>query len=143
DDAEVLEALERVLVDTLDGYSLHDIERYGLHEAAKRQLTDLSWFPSPRTWWRLAYDHDGDLVGFIMPARNPMRPVIGYIGVVPEHRGRGYVDDLLAEQTRILAEVMGEDEEIGADTDVDNTPMAAAFARAGYRSVGVRVVMVA
>ncbi|HEY6737293.1 MAG TPA: GNAT family N-acetyltransferase, partial [Actinopolymorphaceae bacterium] len=30
DDAEVLEVLERALVDTLDGYSLHDIERYGL-----------------------------------------------------------------------------------------------------------------
>ncbi|RAO30732.1 hypothetical protein ONO23_04227 [Micromonospora noduli] len=56
--------------------------------------------------------------------------MIAYLGVVPEHRGRGYVDGLLAEGTRILAE---EDvPRIRAATDLGNAPMANAFARAGY-----------
>ena len=73
---------------------------------------------------------DGEPVGFIVPARNAYHPVIAYLGVVPEHRGHGYVDGLLAEGTRVLA-----DEHvprIRAATDLGNAPMANAFARAGY-----------
>ena len=39
----------------------------------------------------------------VIPARNSYHPIIGYIGVLPAHRGNGYIDDLLAEGTRILA----------------------------------------
>lgn len=56
-------------------------------------------------------------------------PAAGYLGVVPEHRGRGYADDLLGECTRFLA-VEQDAERIVANTDVGNVPMAAAFARA-------------
>jgi RimJ/RimL family protein N-acetyltransferase len=69
-------------------------------------------------------------VGLIMPARNPTSPVIDYIGVVPERRGEGYVDDLLARGVATLLEAGAE--QIRADTDTANVPMAAAFRRAGY-----------
>ena len=62
-----------------------------------------------------------------------------YIAVLPEHRGHGYVDDLLAETTRVLTE-HGADR-IGADTDSTNAPMAAAFDRAGYRRIKIRLVI--
>ena len=66
----------------------------------------------------------------MIPGHNGYNPIIAYIGVVPAHRGHGYIDDLLAEGTRLLVE-QGVPR-IRAATDVGNTPMAAAFARAGY-----------
>jgi RimJ/RimL family protein N-acetyltransferase len=52
------------------------------------------------------------------------------VGVLPEHRGRGYAADLLLEASHLLAE--GGATEIEAATDVGNMPMAAAFARCRY-----------
>ena len=69
--------------------------------------------------------------------------MINFIGVVPEHRGRGYVDDLLAEGTAALHAAGAE--RVRADTDTRNLPMALAFRRAGYvefakrREYGVRL----
>ena len=60
--------------------------------------------PGDRAWWRLAYDADGKLIGFEIPSANAGGPVVGYLGVLPEHRGHRYIDDLLAEITHQLAE---------------------------------------
>src|SRR5918996_5885201 len=71
-----------------------------------------------------------------MPAQPPAFLTVFYVGVVPEMRGRGYVDDLLATGTATLLEARAGDVEartLRADTDVANTPMAAAFERAGWR----------
>jgi RimJ/RimL family protein N-acetyltransferase len=87
-------------------------------------------YASPRDWWRVATLPDGEPVGFVIPARNNYNPIIAYIGVVPEHRGRRYVDDILAEGTRTL--VANDAPRIRASTDLGNIPMADAFERAGY-----------
>jgi GNAT superfamily N-acetyltransferase len=138
-DAEVLDVLRRVLAGTLDADSRRDVEQHGLDRAAEQQLAELYWFPAPRDWWRLGYDRAGELVGITVPTRNYAIPVIGYLGVVPEQRGHGYAADLLAEATLRLA---GEPEgQIGADTDLGNTPMAATFARAGYPVIRTRLVL--
>jgi RimJ/RimL family protein N-acetyltransferase len=50
--------------------------------------------------------------------------------VVPAHRGHGYVHDLPAAGTSLLA--AQNERRIRAATDIGNAPMAAAFARAGY-----------
>lgn len=50
--------------------------------------------------------------------------------LVPEHRGRGYVDGLLAHGTRTPAEAGVR------QTDVGDTPAANAFPRAGYSEIG-------
>lgn len=139
DDAALLGLLERINVGTLDAHARRDLDRQGPAAAARVQLEDMGWMPAPRSWWRTAATPDGDLVGLVMPSRNYQCAVIAYIGVVPEHRGRGYVDDLLAEGTAVLAAEGAE--LIRADTDADNAPMAASFARAGYRIVGRRIVM--
>ena len=61
---------------------------------------------------------------------NGYNPIIAYIGVLPAYRGHGYIDELLAEGTRILA---AEDvPRIRASTDLGNVPMANAFRRAGW-----------
>ena len=70
-----------------------------------------------------------------MPAEPPDFLTIFYVGVVPEMRVRGYVDDLLATGTTTLlaARAKGRNEKpLRADTDVANAPMAAAFERAGW-----------
>ncbi|HET6954038.1 MAG TPA: GNAT family N-acetyltransferase [Acidimicrobiales bacterium] len=139
DDPALLDLLERINVGTLDAHARRDLDHQGPAAAARVQLEDMSWMPAPRTWWRTASTADGELVGLVMPSRNYQFPVIGYVGVVPEHRGHGFVDDLLAEGTAVLAAESAE--VIRADTDAGNAPMAASFARAGYRIVGRRIVM--
>ena len=72
----------------------------------------------------------------MMPAQPPTFLTIFYVGVVPEMRGRGYVDDLLAAGTATLLEARAgeaKDMLLRADTDVANAPMADAFERAGWR----------
>jgi ribosomal protein S18 acetylase RimI-like enzyme len=58
---------------------------------------DLRHLPGGRAMWRLGLDHSGTLVGAVLPTRNPVSATIGYLGVLPELRGRGDVDDLIAE----------------------------------------------
>jgi RimJ/RimL family protein N-acetyltransferase len=131
DRAELVELMARVLDGTLDAHSREDLRRASPRQAAAEQFDDeLMGYSSPRDWWRVATLPDGEPVGFVIPARNDYNPIIAYIGVLREHRGRGYVDDLLAEGTRILA--ANDVPRIRASTDVDNLPMAAAFRRAGY-----------
>jgi ribosomal protein S18 acetylase RimI-like enzyme len=74
-----------------------------------------------------------------MPTRNPTSATIGYLGVVPEHRGHGYADDLVAEALHRLAEA-GE-AQASDGTDVGNAPMAAALARSGYQVTGRCVIL--
>ncbi|WP_424185711.1 GNAT family N-acetyltransferase [Actinokineospora sp. G85] len=100
-------------------------------EAAAHHYEDeLAHYRSPRDWWRVATLPDGTPVGFVTPARNDYNPIIGYLAVLPEHRGRGHIHDILAEGTRVLA-AQGVPH-VRAATDLGNTPMAAAFHRAGY-----------
>jgi RimJ/RimL family protein N-acetyltransferase len=75
----------------------------------------------------------------VIPADNG-RPIIAYLGVVPAHRGLGYVHDLLAAGTSLLA--AHNVHRIRATADVGNVPMAAAFALAGYVTVERQIDMV-
>jgi len=74
-----------------------------------------------RAWWRVAQTPDGDLAGVGIPPQNTDYAVVGYLGVPPEHRGHGYVDEILAEITRILVAETGATN-IRADTDLENRP---------------------
>lgn len=69
-------------------------------------------------------------MGFVTPARNDYNAIIAYLAVLPRHRGNGYINEILAEGTRILA--AHDVPRIRASTDVDNVPMAMAFERAGW-----------
>ncbi len=120
-----------VLDGTLDAHSQVDLARMPAREAAVRHYEDeLAHYRSPRDWWRIATLPDGEPVGFITPARNNYNPIIGYVAVLPGHRGNGYVDEILAEGTRILA--AQDVPRIRAATDLGNLPMASAFRRLGY-----------
>jgi RimJ/RimL family protein N-acetyltransferase len=128
---ELIELMALVLDGTLDAHSRDDLTRMTPNEAAQEQYhNELDRYTSPHDWWRIATLPDGEPVGFVIPAHNGYNPVIAYIAVVPAHRGHGYVHDVLAAGTSLLA--AENVPRIRAATDVGNAPMAAAFAQAGY-----------
>ncbi|KPI30927.1 GCN5-related N-acetyltransferase [Actinobacteria bacterium OV450] len=137
DDAVFFDALRRIHSATLDAHALRAIGEGGLDQAAQEELDFFRWCPSPREWWQTARTPDGDLAGIHIPAHNPSGPTIGFIGVVPEQRGRGYAYDLLAECTHFLVEQGAEF--ISGATDQANFPMAANFAKAGFPVVRERI----
>ncbi|MGH3737853.1 MAG: GNAT family N-acetyltransferase [Micromonosporaceae bacterium] len=140
DDTVIFDVLRRVHSDTLDAHALRATAEKDLDAAAQEDLDFLHWMPSPREWWRLAYTPEGDLVGITVPGANYGGPVIGIVGVVPEARGHGYGYDLLLEATHLLVEAGAT--QVVAETDATNTPMAKAFARAGYPITQERVYLV-
>ena len=141
DDEVFVDLFRQVLAKTLDAASRKEAEQIGAQAQAHG---DVGFYRDTmlgdRSWWRIARTPDGEVVGFGLPSRNVAFPVVGYLGVLPEHRGHGYADEILSEITRILvAEVAPE--QVRADTDLTNTPMAAALERVGYRKSGCRLVL--
>jgi RimJ/RimL family protein N-acetyltransferase len=141
DDEVFVELFRAVLEGSLDATTTKAASALGPQTQAR---LDVAFYRDKmhgdRDWWRIAQTRDGQPVGFGVPSRNAEVPVVGYLGVLPEHRGHGYIGDILAEITRILVAEAGADT-IQADTDLANQPMAAAFERAGYRNFARRVVL--
>jgi GNAT superfamily N-acetyltransferase/ribosomal protein S18 acetylase RimI-like enzyme len=128
-----VEAMKNVSEGTLDREIGGERQRLGAQRAAQEFFEDAERVQHEPPWWRLAYAPDGELVGLVMPAQPPGFLTLFYVGVVPEMRGKGYVDDLLVVGTATLLEARGEKHKpLIADTDVANSPMAAAFERAGW-----------
>lgn len=138
DDEAFVSVFRRVAEGSLDANTRASMIRKGAEGYAREELEHIKMMPGPREWWRLACDGDGELVGFGIPSANANGPVVGFLGVLPEHRGHGYVDDILAEITAFLAATGAQ--RIVADTDITNRPMAASFERAGYRNFAIRLV---
>jgi RimJ/RimL family protein N-acetyltransferase len=137
---ELVDLMMRVNRNTLDAHVRRDLERWGPRSTVERMVADVDTLPDGnRDWWRLAYTDGGEPVGFTLPVK-ASNPTIWYIGVVPEHRGHRYSDDLVAETLHVVTEA-GETTVVDA-TDVGNAPMAATFARCGYRVFGRRVILV-
>ncbi|MFE1382092.1 GNAT family N-acetyltransferase [Streptomyces sp. NPDC058740] len=133
DREDLLALMTPVMEGTLDAHGQADLASgLSAREAAELHYDEeLAHYVSPRAWWRIAeLPETGEPVGFVVPARNNYHPIIAYLGVLPAHRGNGYIDDVLAEGTRVLAAEGVPN--IRAATDVGNVPMAGSFARAGY-----------
>lgn len=139
DDEVIFQVLRRIAHGSLDAHERRSLARGGPDAAAQHELDFLRWMPSPREWWRRASTMDGSTVGLTIPGRNYAGPTIGFVGVVPEHRGHAYAYDLLIEATHLLAAEGAH--QITAETDTGNHPMAATFARAGYPITQERVYL--
>ena len=130
-----VDAMRTVSEGTLDREIREEREKLGPQQAAREFFEDARRVKHEPSWWRLAYTSEGDLTGLVMPAAPPAFLTVFYVGVVPEMRGRGYVDDLLAAGTVALLQARANDGDgklLLADTDVANAPMAAAFERVGW-----------
>ena len=81
--------------------------------------------------WLLAHERDGTLAGYV--AVGSFEEGVGtivHIGVVPDRRGRGYVDELLRAANR-AARDLGYRSML-SDVDTENVPMLAAMERNGH-----------
>lgn len=140
DDEVFVDLFTRVLAGSLDTTSATEAAVVGAEAQAREDVASYQTrLLGERSWWRVALDDSGAVVGFGIPSRNTAFPVVGYLGVLPEHRGHGYGDDILLAITRILAQELSA-QTIRADTDLANRPMAASFERVGYRNFARRLV---
>ncbi len=131
DDDEVVQLMTEVIPGSLDAHTRLDLESMSAAEAARQHFDgEIAEQVSPRSNWRIAMDHDDDVVGFVTPGHNHYHPVIGYVAVLPRHRGQGYINDILNEGVAVLA-ATGVDH-IRAATDLTNAPMGDAFDRNGW-----------
>ena len=141
DDEVFVDLFRRALPGSLDAATTREALLLGPEEQA---WADVSFYHhdmlGERSWWRIARTSTGQVVGFGIPSRNSAAPVVGYLGVLPEFRGRGFVAEILAEVTRVLADETKETV-IRADTDLTNHPMIAAFELLGYRETACRLVL--
>jgi RimJ/RimL family protein N-acetyltransferase len=131
-----IDAIIQVSSQTLDRSISKDQVKLGQEQEARERFKLFKAFNYQSAWWQLAYTNEESLVGLILPAENDGGAIIGYIGVVPEHRGKGYVNDLLNQGTLTLKS--NDARRIRADTDSSNTPMIRAFKRAGYKQFASR-----
>ncbi|MGW7684979.1 GNAT family N-acetyltransferase [Kribbella sp. NPDC054772] len=140
DDDAFVDVFMRVSQGSLDAATAREIARLGVEGSAREELELYKSMPnSDRSWWRLGYDGEGKLIGFAIPSANASGPTVGYLGVLPEHRGHHFIDDLLAEITHLQSEM--DAKWVRADTDFGNVPMAKSFERGGYRKFAVRRVL--
>ena len=140
DDDAFADVFRQIAAGSLDVMTRREVAALGGARQAREDMEIYLAMPGDRDWWRLAYRAaDGQLAGMILPNRNTESAVVGYLGIVPGLRGRGYIHDLVAETTRFHA---GRGEpRIAATTDTTNRPMATAFERAGYRAYGIKYVL--
>lgn len=138
DERRFFGAIQAVLAGSLDLGDQHAVATKGIERAAQSYLDPDPIFVFERPWWHLAYDATGDLVGFTQPVayRGSQRDglieaTIHYIGVLPDHRGNRYIDDLLRHTTRTLQAIGVW--RVYTDTGTLNVPMQRAFERVGYQ----------
>jgi GNAT superfamily N-acetyltransferase len=141
-----LQAAALALSGTLDRVEQAELARLGDRDV--RDFVCQEWegitehFDYEPVWWQLAYDGGGDLVGYTQPVTYPGADREGlkesslyHIAVLPEHRGNGYINDILARSVATM-------QRVGVwlvfcDTDTENTPMIRAFQHAGFDEEGV------
>ncbi len=139
DDPALVDAYRRTFTGSLDAHTVRSLESRDARELAREEVADMAHYAGPLDGWRLAYDRSGDLVGLVTGGVGA-RGMIGYVGVVPEHRGRGHSRRLLGWMTRWLSD-HGAAEVIG-ETDDANRPMGDAFEAVGFVEEGGRIDLV-
>ncbi|MFD3537880.1 GNAT family N-acetyltransferase [Streptomyces sp. NPDC058662] len=138
-DEEFLEAFARLSRGSLDLGTRNELRVMDEEQLAREDFAFYRDCPGERSWWRLAELPDGTPAGLALPSATPYHRNVGYLGVVPEQRGKGLIDEVLGEITRFHAAAGAE--RITATTDTVNLPMAAAFDRAGYEVTEIRLVL--
>ncbi|MFH9724998.1 GNAT family N-acetyltransferase [Streptomyces sp. NPDC017254] len=129
--------LAELLADTADARLTADVREHGARRAAELLFEETAELKHEPEWWELGFDADGTVAVISLPAENPSVPVIGFVGVAPAHRGKGYATSVVIRGTRVLAAAGAA--EIRGDCDAANVAMARAFERAGYENFADRL----
>lgn len=127
-----LTLLTEVLADTKDSLFLADVAEYGVRGAAEELWKESLDMEHEDSWYEIGFDADGNAAAVSLPGRNPTMAVIGFVGVSPKHRGKGYAASVIVRSTKILAEAGAE--AIRGDCDNANVGMVRGFERGGFRN---------
>lgn len=133
-DEAFLDIIRQTSVDTLDRLDRLQINTIGAEQHARNYFsllkTEFEHFPD---WWLAAYTTADEVVGQVVAIPYNLHRhegSIGYIGVIPEQRGKSYVDDLLRQGMAVM--IRDGILTVICDTDEPNLPMRRAFDRCGY-----------
>lgn len=127
-----IDAIRQVTEQTLDRDDLNCVKEFGSEKAAINYFNLLKDIDFNKKWWKLAYTHNDELIGLVVPQKFDCDTgAINYIGVVPEKRGSGYVKDLLIEGIRVLNE--NNIKKIIGDIDVKNYPLEKALCNLNFK----------
>ena len=137
-DVEFRALFADVAAGSLDSHTLNVVAKQGVDALAEDDLAFYLSLPGSRDAWQIATLLDGTTVGFIIATRTAYDASISYLGVLPEHRGHGFVHELLSQMVHMHHQD-GQQRIVGT-TDAANVPMRAAFERAGFEVTRVRIV---
>ncbi len=120
--------LQKISAESLDGEDIEFHHKYGSKQASLKYFEELKSQNFIPDLWELAFYKDS-LVGLIISQiEDENTGSISYIGIIPEMRGKKFIDKLIwhsitkfSNKKRIIAE-----------TDVNNNPMIYAFLRNGF-----------
>lgn len=132
-----VDLLEALLADTVDARLGADVRAHGPRRAAELLFEETAELDHEPQWWEIGYDADGSPAVVSLPANSPSFPVIAFVGVAPDHRGKAYSRSVVARGTRILVENGAT--EIRGDCDIRNIAMYKGFQRAGYDNFADRL----
>jgi GNAT superfamily N-acetyltransferase len=125
-----VDVLGRTMEGTADADLADGVAKYGVRGAGEWIFDLMAKFDHQDEWYEIGFAPDGSPAAVSMPARNPGSAVIGHVGVVPEHRRRGYATAVVARGVAVLA-AAGAASVVG-DCDAANTGIARAFAANGF-----------
>ena len=135
------------------GQTLDRMTKFAMNNLDLRKMSQTDWLKSEfddageyfdyePEWWQIGYNQAGEIVGYVQPVLfqgnnqgDLAEATLYFIGVLPEARGHGYVNDLLAKSIAILQAVGVW--RIYSDTDRENFPMVRAFEKAGFEEDGL------
>ncbi|AJT42296.1 GNAT family N-acetyltransferase [Psychromicrobium lacuslunae] len=127
---------QALLQGSLDAHHLEGLKHHSPAEVSEEELSYM--LQDGIESFRIAVDRQGNDVGLLVAARwSEVRGALAFVGVHPDFRGNGYAAQLAAWATELLFQ--SGVEEIVADTDMSNIPMAAAFQKVGYPQLESRV----
>jgi RimJ/RimL family protein N-acetyltransferase len=127
-----VDVLGRTMEGTADTDLADGVAKYSLRGAGEWIFDLMAKFDHQDEWYEIGFAPDGSPAAVSMPARNPSAAVIGHVGVVPEHRRRGYATAVVARGVSVLA-AAGATSVVG-DCDAANTGIARAFAANGFEN---------
>ena len=133
-----IQAIEKVTEETMDSDDLEETLRLGVKKAAIDKFKALKEIEYEDDLWLLAY-RNNKLIGLVVSQRfNANTGAINYIGVVPEERGNGYINQLVYKGTGVL--IQKGINKVIADIDEKNFPMEKALIKEGYKLDSLELV---
>ena len=127
---EIIALIEKTSESSSDSQIVFYRQRLGGMADAEMTLQMMESFTYDPQWWRVALTPGGQAVGVILPVVAFGEPTIGFVGVLPEHRGRSIAPFLLVEAWS----VMKRDglSTLCADADQFSVSMHRALAKSGF-----------